>query len=178
MPVEGRPRALGVGPQGGDDAIQPSRLSQRRHLPEAQQRPVPDLAALAHGLHQRQVLVGLVAPLPACRLHEHSLAISAVFDEVVDVSPLHRRFQTDLETESPWSMSCKVPKMILNPSNSRLRDRPRFLDRFRPHPSALSPLERVGPNRLRGDQTEGRRSLPAAPLTRRWPGPDHVRRAD
>ena len=64
--------AVQVALQGGDDARQLTRLTQRADLAEAQQRAMTGPRTVAHGLHQGHILVALVAPLTSCRLHEHT----------------------------------------------------------------------------------------------------------
>ena len=58
--------------QGGHDTFQLAGLAQSGHFPQAQQRPVTNLRAVADGLHQSQVFVHLVAPAAAGRLDEHT----------------------------------------------------------------------------------------------------------
>ncbi len=48
--------------QTRDEALQPARLTQRRHLTEAQQRLMPCAAAVTDRFHHRQVRVGSFAP--------------------------------------------------------------------------------------------------------------------
>ena len=58
--------------EGGDDPIQLAAGAQRAGFAETEQDAMTGAVAVADGLHQRQVLVPLVAPLHPCRLHEHT----------------------------------------------------------------------------------------------------------
>ena len=84
-----QPRALGVGRQGVDDAIELTRGGQLADLAQAQQGAVGVLALHPHGFHQRQVAVLLVAPAPNGCLYEHSRILRHHSSLAVDVSPLH-----------------------------------------------------------------------------------------
>jgi hypothetical protein len=58
------PAPFGVGAKGLDDAVELAGGSQLAHLAEARQRAVGVLAVLPHGLDEREVLIGFVAPPP------------------------------------------------------------------------------------------------------------------
>ena len=87
--------------QRGHDPLQLARLAQSRHLPQTQQGPVTDLGAVANRLHQRQVLVHLVAPATTCRLHEHTTTITSTTHAVKYVSPLQIPTQTPPRDTKP-----------------------------------------------------------------------------
>ena len=74
--------------QRGHDPLELAGLAQSGHLAEAQQGPVTDSGAVANGLHQRQVLIHLVAPAATGRLHKHTITIPSYYQTVKHVSPL------------------------------------------------------------------------------------------
>jgi hypothetical protein len=83
------PAPFGVGAKGLDDAVELAGGSQLAHLAEARQRAVGVLAVLPHGLDEREVLIGLVAPPPDRLLYKDTQVLQHRNSAVWHPSPLH-----------------------------------------------------------------------------------------
>jgi hypothetical protein len=103
-----------MGLQRGNDPLQLPELPQSGHLPEAQKRPVAHRGTVAHRFDQRQVLVHLIAPATAGRLHEHNKASNR--HAVNYVSPLQVPAETPpLATQNPTSAAIPRHQTTANP---------------------------------------------------------------
>ena len=107
--------------QRGHDPLELARLAQSRHLPQTQQGPVTHLGAVAHGLHQRQVLVGLVAPAATGRLHEHTHNNTInIPSRPPYVAPTNPRRNVTPQHKTPRQ---RPPPITNTPSTRQTRDR-------------------------------------------------------